>query len=257
MNEQIQKELSRLEELHDIKILYAVESGSRAWGFASANSDWDVRYIYIHRLDWYLTIDEKRDNLEEILPNEIDLAGWELKKALRLFRKSNPPMLEWLRSPIVYRESFSTASKLRDLTRDYFYPKSCIHHYLHMAEHNLGDYLQKDQVRVKKYFYVLRPLLACDWIRQTGTMAPMEFQRLLDNLEIVPEVKLAIENLLNQKLSGEELGEGPRIQLLNDFLEQKIGFYRNYVQGLEKHDPPNTDQLNALFKETLQEVFGV
>ncbi|SDD83711.1 Predicted nucleotidyltransferase [Dyadobacter soli] len=112
MTAEIQQELSRLEAQHDIKILYAVESGSRAWGFASVNSDWDVRYIYVHRPEWYLKIDDKKDNQDEILPNDIDLAGWELRKALRLFRKSNPPMLEWLDSPIVYREQFSMAARL-------------------------------------------------------------------------------------------------------------------------------------------------
>src|SRR5688500_16659645 len=102
MTDEIKKELLRLEIQHDIKILYAVESGSRAWGFDSTDSDWDVRFFYIHKLDWYLKIDDRKDNQEEILPNNIDLVGWELKKALRLFRKSNPLMLEWLRSPIVY-----------------------------------------------------------------------------------------------------------------------------------------------------------
>ncbi len=109
MIEEIKKELSRLEISREMKILLAVESGSRAWGFASTDSDWDVRYIYIHKLDWYLKIDELKDSQEEILPNDLDLSGWELKKALKLFRKSNPPMLEWLRSPIVYLEQFSTA----------------------------------------------------------------------------------------------------------------------------------------------------
>ena len=106
MIDEIRQELSRLEIENEIKILYAVESGSRAWGFASTDSDWDVRYIYIHKPDWYLQIDDKKDNHEKILPNDIDLAGWEMKKALRLFRKSNPPLLEWLRSPIIYSENF-------------------------------------------------------------------------------------------------------------------------------------------------------
>ncbi|MBL7712009.1 MAG: nucleotidyltransferase domain-containing protein, partial [Chitinophagaceae bacterium] len=110
MVKEIRQELLRLEAQYGIKILYAVESGSRAWGFASTDSDWDVRYIYIHKLEWYLRIDSEKDSQEEILPNDIDLAGWELKKALRLFRKSNPPLLEWLSSPIVYLEQFSTAN---------------------------------------------------------------------------------------------------------------------------------------------------
>lgn len=253
---EIKKELLRLELQHDIKILYAVESGSRAWGFASTNSDWDVRYIYIHRLDWYLKIDDKKDNQEEILPNDIDLAGWELKKALRLFRKSNPPMLEWLRSPIVYLQQFSTADRLRDLTEQYFNPKSCLHHYLHMAEGNYNDYLEKDIVRVKKYFYVLRPILACDWIKQTNTMAPLEFHKLLESQVTDQKVKAEIQNLLARKMAGEEFKEEPKIQILNDFLEQKIKYYNDYVKSLGQSIQPDTMLLNELFKETMHEVWG-
>jgi len=205
MTEEIKKELCRLEQQHEIKILYAVESGSRAWGFASTDSDWDVRYIYIHKLDWYLSIDNKKDSQEEILPNDIDLSGWELRKALRLFRKSNPPMLEWLRSPIVYLQQFSTADKLRELAKEYFNPKSCIYHYLSMADGNFSAYLQKDMVRTKKYLYVLRPILACEWIRQTNTIAPMEFQKLVDSQVTDFDVKTEIQNLLKRKMAGEEL----------------------------------------------------
>jgi predicted nucleotidyltransferase len=255
MIKEIIKELSRLEHQHDIKILYAVESGSRAWGFASVDSDWDVRYIYIHRLDWYLQIDSKKDSHEEILSNDIDLAGWELKKALKLFRKSNPPMLEWLRSPIVYLEQYSTANRLRDLMENYFNPKSCIHHYLHMAEGNYREYAQRDIVRVKKYFYILRPILACDWIKQTKTMAPMEFQKLVDTQVDDKEVKTEIQNLLKRKIAGEELNEGPKIQVLNDFLEGKINYYNNYVKSLVKIPHPETGLLNELFKKTLNEVW--
>lgn len=255
MTDEIKKELKRLEQQHDIKILYAVESGSRAWGFASTDSDWDVRYIYIHRLDWYLKIDDKKDNQEEILHNDIDLAGWELKKALRLFRKSNPPMLEWLRSPIIYLEQFSTADKLRDLMKDFFNPKSCIHHYLHMAEGNYREYLQKDNVRVKKYFYVLRPILACDWIKQTNTMAPMEFHKLLHSQVTDQKVKTEIQNLMTRKMSGEELNEEPKIQILNDFLEQKIEFYNDDVKSLGQSEQPDAVTLDALFKQTIYEAW--
>ncbi|MEO0640653.1 MAG: nucleotidyltransferase domain-containing protein, partial [Bacteroidota bacterium] len=104
MNERILHALHQLEEQENIKIVYAVESGSRAWGFASPNSDWDVRFLYIRPEDWYLSIDEKRDVIERMLPDDLDLAGWDFKKALKLFRKSNPPLLEWLRSPLIYLE---------------------------------------------------------------------------------------------------------------------------------------------------------
>ena len=256
LKEQIEIELRRLEQQHDIKILYAVESGSRAWGFASSNSDWDVRFIYLHPRDYYLSIDEASDSLEQILPNDIDLSGWELRKALKLFRKSNPPLLEWLRSPIVYLEQFSTADNLRQLTAEYFNAKSCLHHYLHMAQGNFREYLQRDMVRVKKYLYVLRPILACQWIEQTDTMAPMEFQKLVDTQVTDSKLKSEIEKLLIRKSNGEELSEEPRIQIINDFLGERIFYFDSLLKRFDPVQQPDTTKLNELFRRTLQEVFN-
>ncbi len=256
LKEQIELELKRLEQQHDITILYAVESGSRAWGFASANSDWDVRFIYLHKRDWYLSIDDKSDSLGEILPNDIDLSGWELRKALRLFRKSNPPLLEWLRSPIIYQQRFSAANNLRQLTSEYFNPRSCLNHYLHMAEGNFREYLQKDLVRVKKYFYVLRPILACQWIEESDTMAPMEFQKLVDTQITDQQLKNEIEKLLNRKMRGEELNEEPKIQIINDFLDDRITYFNNLLKDFDTRKQPDTAKLNDLFRGTLQEVYG-
>lgn len=255
MIEEIKKEIARIERTSEIKILLAVESGSRAWGFASTDSDWDVRYIYIHPLDWYLKIDDLKDSQEEMLPNDLDFAGWELKKALKLFRKSNPPMLEWLRSPIVYTEQFSTAAKLREMSDEFFNPKSCMYHYLSMAKNNFREFLQKDSVKSKKYFYVLRPVLACDWIREKNSFPPMEFQDLVDSEVKDEKVKFEITELLKRKMTGEELKEEPKIEILNEFLESKIEFYKTYVEQIEPHDKPQTELLDELFKETIFEVW--
>lgn len=255
LTEQIEIELKRLEKEKDIKILYAVESGSRAWGFASTDSDWDVRFIYVHRPEWYLSIDDNRDNFEEILPNMIDLAGWELRKTLKLFRKSNPPLLEWLRSPFIYLEQFSTADQMRQLTKYYFNPRSCLYHYLHMAEGNYRDYLQTNIVRVKKYFYVLRPILACKWIETNGTMAPMEFQKLVDTQVESQELRREISNLLKRKKSGEELDKEPRIQIINDFIEHQIEHFNKAVKNYNKENKPETERLDILFRQTLTEVW--
>lgn len=255
MIEEIKREILRLENQYEIKILLAVESGSRAWEFASEDSDWDVRYIYIHRLDWYLKIDELKDSQEEILPNDLDLSGWELKKALRLFRKSNPPLLEWLRSPIVYAEQFSTAEKMRALDERYFNPKSCMHHYLSMAKNNFREFLQKDSVKSKKYFYVLRPVLACEWIKNTNSFPPMEFQDLVDSQVKDEKIKAEITELLKRKIAGEELKEEPKIEILNDFLAEKIEFYNQFADEIEPNEKPPTALLDRLFKETIFEVW--
>ena len=256
MTEQITAELNRLEQEKDIRILYAVESGSRAWGFASTDSDWDVRFIYIHRPEWYLSIDNRRDSMDEILPNDIDLAGWDLRKALRLFRKSNPPLLEWLESPLIYLEQFSTANRMRELAKESFNPKSCTYHYLSMAGKNYRTYLQTDMVRIKKYFYVLRPILACMWIESTNTMAPMEFQKMVDAQIHDETLRREIDHLLERKMSGEELDKEPRIPILNDFIESRIEHFDSVVQQYNNQTHIQTATLDQLFRETMVEVWG-
>ena len=257
MIEQIKYELSRVQQESDVKILLAVESGSRAWGFASTDSDWDVRYIYVHKLDWYLRIDQYKDSQEEILDNDIDLAGWELRKALGLFRKSNPPMLEWLRSPIVYMEQFSTADQLRELNKKFFNSRSCMYHYLSMAKGNFNEFLKdRDLVKIKKYFYVMRPVLACDWIANEKSFPPMEFDRLVESQVGDSEVRSAIDDLLVRKIAGEELSEEPRIDVLNDMLAEKISHYSDLVGEIDTVDKPQTEVLDELFRSTLREVWN-
>jgi uncharacterized protein len=256
MIEEIKAELGRIEKETDVKILLAVESGSRAWGFASTDSDWDVRYIYVHRLDWYLRIDQQKDSQEVILPNDIDLAGWELRKALGLFRKSNPPLLEWLRSPIIYLEQFSTAERLRELSQRYFNPRSCMYHYLSMAKGNFNEFLKdRELVKIKKYFYVLRPVLACDWIQNTNSFPPMEFERLVEVQVSDPSLRAEIDRLLARKIAGEELNEEPRVDVLNDFLAEKIRYYSEHVGEVDTVDRPQTEMLDELFRSTLNEVW--
>lgn len=256
MTAHIQTQLQSLERERDIKILYAVESGSRAWGFASKNSDWDVRFIYLHREDWYLSIDDQKDNIEMMLPGDLDLSGWELRKALRLFRKSNPPLLEWLNSPIVYVEEPFSINQMRTAVTEYFNPKSCLYHYLSMASGNFREYLKRDLVRTKKYFYALRPVLACMWIERTGTMAPTAFQELFDAEVQDENLRLEIKRLLARKMSGEELSEEPKIEVLNAFLEEKIEHYTEYLKGYPFLNQPDTEVLNQIFRSSLVKFRG-
>ena len=160
MKEKIQEQLRRIEEAENIKILLAVESGSRAWGFASPDSDYDVRFIYIRRLEDYLRLDAIRDVIELPIDDVLDINGWDLQKTLRLLYKSNPTLFEWFSSPIVYQKT-EFADEFRDLMMHYFSSKKTLYHYISMAEGNYREYLKGEIVRAKKYFYVLRPVLAC------------------------------------------------------------------------------------------------
>ena len=249
----IQQQLARLEEIQQIKILYAVESGSRAWGFASQNSDWDVRFIYVHPPEWYLSIDKKPDNIDLMLPNDLDLSGWELQKTLRLFRKSNPPLLEWLRSPIVYQQNGSFLDKMRDGTNRFFSPTNCLYHYYHMARRNWEAYFKTDEVRLKKYLYVLRPIFACMWIERTGTMAPMEFDTLLQQEVIDEPLRRAINGLLAKKKSGTEMDKGTRIEVIDLFLINKMSYYDVFLKTAESGNVPGWEELNSIFIKLLAE----
>lgn len=152
MDERIQDALSTIEREEGVRVLYACESGSRAWGFESADSDYDVRFLYLHPTPWYLCVRPGRDVIERPVDGGLDLSGWDLRKAVGLLSKSNPPLFEWLQSPIVYREVESATRRLRELIPEYYSPVASYHHYLHMAQGNLRDYLRGDVVWVKKYF---------------------------------------------------------------------------------------------------------
>ena len=250
----IQQELARIEREHNVCILYAVESGSRAWGFASRDSDYDVRFIYLHPLEWYLSIGKQRDVIECPVSGQLDISGWDLRKALSLFRKSNPPLLEWLGSPTVYLDRLILAERLRNLMRESFSPVSCLYHYLHMAQGNYREYLRSDTVRVKKYFYVLRPILACSWIEKYRTMPPTEFARLYADTKLAPSLCMAIDELLSRKMAGDELEMGPRIAVLNDYLDEQIEYFSTFVAGVARGEVDSV-KLDRLFIEMLADAW--
>lgn len=179
MKERIVAELERIERERDVRVLLAVESGSRAWGFASPDSDYDVRFVYAHRRDWYLSVLEQRDVIEEILPGDLDVSGWELRKALRLFAKCNLALNEWLGSPLTYRADPRFREQLVGLIGKHFNPIAGTHHYRKMAERALEDNYRDGRIGIKKIFYVMRPLLACRWIANTGTQPPTAFAELV------------------------------------------------------------------------------
>ena len=178
IKEKIINEINKIEEEENIKIILAVESGSRAWGFESKDSDYDVRFIYVRPIEWYLRVFEGRDVLEYPINDELDICGWDLKKALQLFNKSNPPLLEWMKSGIVYKKSYTIIDKMEKIVDKTIFKKPLIYHYLHMARGNFREYLQGDMVKIKKYFYVLRPVLACIWIEKYNEIPPVEFDKL-------------------------------------------------------------------------------
>lgn len=253
--DEILRRLSQIEQEEQVHIFYACESGSRAWGFPSVDSDYDVRFLYLRSKDWYLSIDveDKRDVIERPINDELDISGWDLRKALKLLRKSNPPLLEWLTSPIVYLEKPDLTAKLRKLVPEFYAPIACAHHYLHMAQGNYREYLKGDEVRVKKYFYVLRPLLAIKWIEQESDVMPMEFGTLLDRSVNSAELKVAIEGLLEKKKAGQELDKGPRINIISNFIESELLRLEKELK-VDVRERPANEKLDEFFRSALADL---
>ena len=250
MREKIQEQLRRIEEAENIKILLAVESGSRAWGFASPDSDYDVRFIYIRRLEDYLRLDAIRDVIELPIDDVLDINGWDLQKTLRLLHKSNPTLFEWFSSPIVYQKT-EFADKFRDLMMHYFSSKKTLYHYVSMAEGNYREYLKGDLVRAKKYFYVLRPVLACQWILDWGTPPPMLFSELL-KAELPVELIDVVNQLLELKMNSPEVKLVKRISEINEYLDESIPSIKRAVRLLEDSLTPDWNELNQLFLQSLE-----
>jgi predicted nucleotidyltransferase len=251
---QIVDRLAGIELEHRVRILYACESGSRAWGFASPDSDWDVRFLYVHPLDWYLSVDERRDVIELPIADELDINGWELRKALRLMRKSNPVLLEWLHSPLCYRRDEGFLTELRRLAIESYSPAACFHHYLHMARGNWREYLHGPTVKLKKYLYVLRPVLACRWIEAGGGVVPVEFGTLVAAQVTDVPLRQAIDGLLARKQATGELGAGPAIPEIDSFLAAEIERLSAVAASLPPARTENGDDLNRLLRSCVSSM---
>jgi predicted nucleotidyltransferase len=254
MQTRIQTALMGLEAAHGIRILYACESGSRAWGFPSPDSDFDVRFIYCHPPAWYLTLDESPDTLNFPVDDELDLAGWELRKALRLLRGSNASLFEWLQSPVVYHESLNFRARLAPLLPAAFNLKAGLHHYLGQLRRGVEDDLLPQDVRLKRLFYALRSALAARWIRERHTLPPMEFTPLRALLPVA--LKDEVTALLATKATADEKTTVPRPAALVALLQQEFAAGQTARESLPvPHGATVAPALNALFQELLAEAF--
>lgn len=250
MKETINRILDRIEEENNIKIIYAVESGSRAWGFASPDSDYDVRYIYVRPVDDYLRIDQPKDTIEGPLDEVLDFSGWDIRKMLSLLRKTNPSLMEWAGSPVVYRTGPAWEA-LAARFPEFFSPVSNMHHYLSMAVSNWEANMKGKQVKLKKYLYVLRPLLCCRWLEERGTVPPVAFSELRGCM-LPQELDGVMDELLRRKQAAGESEITAHIPELDGFILEEISRIRQVLAQLPRAELPGYETLNQMFLETLR-----
>ena len=234
LTKQIDDLFDNIEKESRVKVLYACESGSRAWGLESKASDYDVRFIYVHPLNWYLNIeDQKKDTIESHTDRElvgghlhsIDAAGWELRETLRLFRKSNASIFEWLDSPTIYRESGDAASLMRQLQTQFMDPKAMTWSYWSRANGDFKDYVSNDnRTSIKKYLYMVRSLLCCRWIEVMKSAPPTKFYTLVETL-----VNPTMFGLLDQRVYTDDMFTEPELEELTEHIDNAIVYKQNHI----------------------------
>ena len=238
------RRLDDIERTEGVRILAAIESGSRAWGFPSPDSDYDVRFLYVRPAADYLKLEPVRDVIERPIDGLWDINGWDLRKALQLFRKGNAVVIEWLRSPLVYREVGDTAPAMRRLAERFASPQASIRHYHGLVRGQWRrEFAGREAVRLKKYFYAVRSAAALAWLRDRGTVPPMALPQLLAGGGVPVLVMTEIDRLLAEKLRTHEMGDGPRIPLLDAFIEDAQAWAVN--SGALRPEPLSPDFITA------------
>ena len=246
---QIEDILREIEEKEHVKILHAVESGSRAWGFASPDSDYDVRFIYVRQKEDYLSLDTPRDVIEWQLDELLDINGWDLKKALIQFHRGNATLFEWSNSPVVYKTT-PEWSGIYGVARNYFSVKAAAGHYYGTANSTYCQYLQGGEVRYKKYFYALRPLLAGAYIQKYQCPPPVLFAELLE-MELSDELRRGIGELLEIKMVSDENHIGKQIPVIQDYISEGINQLKAFADGTQDDKKYEWTALNEVFFESL------
>ena len=254
IREEITDKLTEIEEKEKVKILYAVESGSRAWGVASPDSDYDVRFIYVRAVEDYLSIQEKRDVIEWQLDDVLDINGWDLKKTLVQFHKGNATLFEWANSPVIYKMT-DEWKDVYESCRQYFSEKTALYHYYGTANSTFKQYLQNEEVKYKKYVYALRPLLACIYIEDHHSVPPVKFDDLLRQ-NLPKELSMEIEKMLEIKTKSDEIDLNPKMPVIQKFIEDEIVRYEQVVKDMPDDRNLDWEALDHVFLKILMRNVG-
>lgn len=249
MKNEIVNRLKEIEEENGIRILHAVETGSRAWGFPSPDSDYDVRFTYAERLEWHLSLREKKDAMNPPIVDDLDITGWEIKKVLGLLWKSNVALLERLQSPIVYLDNPSFSSRIEVFSKSCFSPVAVMHHYNSMAKKYYHSCMESDMVRLKSYCYALRTAAAGKWVREVNEIPPIVFADMFGVIE--KGVLADILEMISIKSGESESYTHKRFPRIDDFLKVTIEENDKVATSLPSGNG-DFDELDAFYREMVR-----
>lgn len=248
MLEIIKNKLIEIEEKNNIKILLACETGSRGWGFPSPDSDYDVRFLYVHPVDWYLCVHEKEDHITVPISDELDITGWELKKSLQLLTKHNAALMERLQSPIIYSEVKNFKEEYFLLAKENFSAISVMHHYLSMAKSYYEKCAATKEIKLKSLFYAIRTTITSHWIHAYKTLPPMELEKLMKVIEDRKELVDRIRELVKIKKDQSEAYLHTEEPLILEYLNSTLTMCEAGSKSLPG-DKYKSESLDAFFKK--------
>jgi len=252
---QIMQKLHETEETHQVKIILAIESGSRGWGFAAENADYDCRFIYVHKKDWYLSVLDNPDFIEYPVDEVFDIKGYDITRALKYIMKPQAVMHEYLSSNEVYICDTAIVRKLQTLALDFFNPIPISYHYLGLAKRTLSEITAADTAKIKKYFYVLRPIANLNFIWQYRKMPYMEYFKTLEELDLNPEILQAINELTALKMASKEHDFVSQIRLLVDYFEAEIAKFDSCIKEMAHEKNRNYASVDDVFRSILEDVW--
>jgi uncharacterized protein len=249
---EVDRRLEAIKADDGVRILMAVESGSRAWGFPSPDSDYDVRFVYIRNRDWYLRLQAGRDVIEQPIVDEIDLNGWDIRKALGLLLKSNAVISEWIESPIRYCDDHPVIEKIRILADDVLDSRALAYHYANLGRNSAERWLEGDDpVPVKRYFYALRPALAIRHLCLDPSLRPpMNLQALMAGCDLPPAIAADIDELVEAKKRTNERSNGMRKPSLDRLIHGELARAAQ-VPGRKKLDADMHARAEQIFLELI------
>ena len=247
----VPQKLKEIEKEYGIRILYAAESGSRAWGTHAPDSDFDVRFIYIRPREDYLRLEQMRDVLEFPIEDGWDMAGWDLKKMLQLLHNANSQIYEWFASPVVYLDD-GFSHRIRSLLEEYFSVKTAVYHYLHQADMKMKQQKHAEPTKVKHYLYRFQHLAAAQWILAQHTPTPVSFRELM---KLFPEeIRQEAFALLQKKTIPPQTPLMPHSPFLDAWLQEERDRISQFMEQLPREPEKPWEPLDRFFLSELDRI---
>ncbi|MEP6746914.1 MAG: nucleotidyltransferase domain-containing protein [Bacteroidota bacterium] len=247
--ENIKAILTSIEQKKNIKILYACETGSRAWGFPSPDSDYDIRFVYMHERDWYLSLSQRKDTIE-IMDGDLDITGWDLRKCLSLLKKSNAPLIERFVSPLEYFAKAGFKNEFKTLIENYYSPTAVFYHHYSLAGKFWADIKNVNEYKLKSWFYLVRSLLSCNWIIKKKSVLPMDIEGLMTLID--EESRGKLRELIKLKAGVGEKYLHTKNEQMNDWIEKLWILIETSKENLGVSSP-HYSLLNEFFLKKVNE----